>query len=101
VRVGTVSRFILILPVSGLEFHQEVVMPRSVKIATEIDAELYEELVSVAKESGQSPQFVLERALEHYLHNVVPSRRMLRPEVMAAYRRSNGKYRELYKRLAR
>jgi len=25
----------------------------------------------VAKENGQSQRFVLERALEHYLHNVV------------------------------
>ena len=47
-------------------------MPRSVKIAPEIDAKLYEELVSVAKENGQSQRFVLERALKHYLHNVVP-----------------------------
>ena len=52
-------------------------MPRSVKIAPEIDAKLYQELVSVAKENGQSQWFVLERALEHYLHNVVPSRSLL------------------------
>jgi hypothetical protein len=57
-------------------------MPRTVKIAPEIDAKLYEELVSVAKENGQS-------------------QRMVRPEVMAAYRRSNEKYRELYKKLAK
>jgi hypothetical protein len=75
-------------------------MPRSVKIAPEIDAKLYAELISVAKANGQSQRYVLERALEHYLHNVVPSQRMVRPEVMAAYRRSNRKYRELYKRLA-
>ena len=56
-------------------------MPRTVKIAPEIDAKLYEELDSVPKEDGQS-------------------QRMVRPEVMAAYRRSNEKYRELYKRLA-
>src|SRR3954468_8208158 len=66
-------------------------MPRSIKIAPEIDAKLYEELVSVAKQNGQSQRFVLERALEHYLHNVVPSQRIVRPEVMAAYRRSNVK----------
>ena len=54
----------------------------------------------MAKKNGQSQRFVLERALEHYLHNVVSSRRMVRPEVMAAYRRSNEKYRELYRRLA-
>ncbi len=76
-------------------------MPRSVKIALEVDAKLYDELVSVAKENGQSQRFVLERALEHYLHNVIPSRRMVRPEVRAAYRRSNEKYRELYVRLAK
>jgi hypothetical protein len=75
-------------------------MPRSVKIAPEIDAKRYEELVSVAKENGQSQRFVLERVLEHYLHNVVPSQRLVRPEVMAAYRRSNEKYWKLYKRLA-
>ena len=74
-------------------------MPRTVKIATEIDAALYQEFVSVAKENGQSQRFVLERALEHYLHNVVPSQHMVRPEVMAAYRRSNKRYRELYKKL--
>lgn len=75
-------------------------MSRTVKIAPEIDAKLYEELVSVAKQNGQSQRFLLERALEHYLHNVVPSQRLVRPEVMEAYRRSNQKYRELYRRLA-
>ena len=75
-------------------------MPRTVKIAPEIDAALYQELVSVAKENGQSLGIVLERALEHYLHNVVPSQRMVRPEVMAAYRRSNEKYRALYTQLS-
>jgi len=76
-------------------------VPRTVKIAAEIDAKLYQELRDLAKENGQSQRFVLERALEHYLHNVVPSQRMVRPEVMAAHRRSNEKYRELYKRLAK
>jgi hypothetical protein len=75
-------------------------LSRTVKIAPEIDAKLYEELVSVAKQNGQSQRFILERALEHYLHNVVPSQRLVRPEVMEAYRRSNQKYRELYRRLA-
>ncbi|HEY4904089.1 MAG TPA: hypothetical protein VIH89_11495 [Candidatus Sulfotelmatobacter sp.] len=75
-------------------------MPRTVKIALEIDAKLFEEIVSFAKENGQSQRVVLERALEHYLHNVVPSQRLVRPEVMAAYRRSNEKYSELYKRLS-
>jgi hypothetical protein len=76
-------------------------MPRTVKIAAEIDAKLYEVLVSVAREKGQSQRFVLERALEHYLHKGVPSQRMLRPKVMTAYRGSSEKYRELYKKLAK
>jgi hypothetical protein len=76
-------------------------MPRTVKVCLKIDTKLYDELVSVAKENGQSPQFVLGRALEHYLHTVFPSQRLVRPEVMAAHRRSNAKYRELYKRLAK
>lgn len=75
-------------------------MPSTVKIAPEIDARLYAELVEVAKRNGQSQRFVLEKALEHYLHNVVPSQHLVRPEVMAAYRRSNEKYRKLYRRLA-
>jgi hypothetical protein len=44
---------------------------------------------------------VLERPLEHYLHNIVPSQRLVRPEVMAAYRHPNEGFRELYKRPAR
>jgi len=55
----------------------------------------------VARGNGQSQRLVLERALEHYLHNVVPSQRMVRPEVMAAYRLSNEEYRRLYTRLAK
>ncbi len=79
---------------------KEARIPRSVKVALQIDAKLYQELVSVARENKQSPQFVLERAVDYYLHNVVPSQTQVRPEVMAAYRRSNEKYRELYEKLA-
>ena len=99
-RLLAILRFILIPRVRAARSNQEPPIPRTVKIAAQIDAKLYEELVSVAKENGQSLRFVLERALEHYLHNVVPSQRLVRPEVMAAYCCSNEKYRELYKRLA-
>lgn len=37
--------------------------------------------------------------MKHYTHNVVPSQRLVRPEVIAAYRRSNEKFRELYRKL--
>jgi hypothetical protein len=39
--------------------------------------------------------------MEHYSHNVVPSQHVVRPEVVAAHRRSNEKHRRLYKRLAK
>jgi len=73
----------------------------TVKIGPAIDAKLYKELVAVAKENGQSQRHLLERAIEHYIHNVVPSQHLVRPEVMEAYRRSNEKFRELYQKLAK
>jgi hypothetical protein len=73
----------------------------TVKIGPAIDAKLYKELVAVAKRNGQSQRHLLEKAIEHYLHNVVPSQHLVRPEVMEAYRRSNEKFRELYQKLAK
>jgi hypothetical protein len=70
------------------------------KFTPEIDAKLYEEFVAVAEKNGQSQRYVLEQALEFYLHNVVPSQRLVRAEVMDASRRSNEQYRELYQKLA-
>jgi len=73
----------------------------TIKIGPAIDAKLYKELVAVAKENGQSQRHLLEKAIEHYLHNVVPSQHLVRPEVIEAYRRSNEKFRELYQKLAK
>jgi hypothetical protein len=78
-----------------------LVAKRTVKIGPAIDATLYKEFVAVAKENGQSQRYLLEKAIEHYIHNVVPSQRLVRPEVMEAYRRSNEKFRDLYQKLAR
>ena len=75
-------------------------MPATKKFTPEIDAQLYEEMVAVAKQNGQPQRYVLERALEFYLHNVVPSQRLVRPEVLDASRRSNEQYRQLYEKLA-
>lgn len=75
-------------------------MPATKKFTPEIDAQLYEEMVTVAKQNGQPQRYVLERALEFYLHNVVPSQRLVRPEVLEASRRSNEQYRKLYEKLA-
>jgi hypothetical protein len=74
--------------------------PKTKKFTPEIDAKLYDEFVAVAKQNGQNQRFLLERALEFYLHNVIPSQRLVRSEVMEASRRSNQQYRELYQKLA-
>ena len=73
----------------------------TVKIGPAIDAKLYREFVTVAKKNGQSQRYLLEKAIEHYIHNVVPSQHLVRPEVIEAYRRSNEKFRELYRQLAK
>jgi len=44
----------------------------TVKIGPAINAKLYKEFVAVAKENGQSQRFLLEKAIEHYIRNVVP-----------------------------
>jgi hypothetical protein len=71
------------------------------KFAPEIDASLYEEMVQVARQNGQSQSHILERALEHYLHNVVPSQHVVRRGVMDAFEQSVGRNRDLLDRLAR
>jgi len=73
----------------------------TVKIGPAIDAKLYREFVAIAKQNGQSQRYVLEKAIEHYIRNVVPSQHLVRSEVMEAYRRSNEKFRDLYRKLAK
>ena len=73
---------------------------RTKKIAPEIDAELWKELTAVAKQNGQSQRYVLEQAVAHYLHNVVPSQHLVRPQVMQAFEHSVDRNRELLQRLA-
>ena len=74
---------------------------RTKKISPEVDAQLWEELTAVAKQNGQSQRHVLEAALAYYLHNVVPSQHLVRPEVMQVFERSVTRNRELLERLAR
>jgi hypothetical protein len=77
-------------------------MPKqaTIKIGPAIDAKLYKEFVAVAKENGQSQRYLLEKAIEHYLHTVVPSRQTVRPEVLDKFRASKQKFGELYRKLA-
>jgi hypothetical protein len=71
------------------------------KIAPEIDAKLWEELVAVAHQNGQPQRYVLEQALAHYLHNVVPSQHLVRPKVMEVFERVADRNRDLLERLAK
>jgi hypothetical protein len=74
---------------------------RTKKFTPEIDAELFEEFVAVAKQNRQSQRQVLEQALEFYLRNVVPSQHLVRPEVMDAFQQSVARNRDLLERLAK
>jgi hypothetical protein len=71
------------------------------KISPAIDAGLWDELTTVARQNGQTQRHVLEEALAYYLHNVVPSQRLVRPDVMRAFEQSIARNRELMERLAR
>lgn len=71
------------------------------KFTPEIDAELYEEFVALAERNGQSKRHVLEEALGFYLHNVVPSQHLVRPQVMDAFEASVARNRDLLQRLAK
>jgi len=71
------------------------------KIAPEVDAELWDELIAVAKHNGQPQRYVLEQALAYYLHNVVPSQHLVRPQVMDVFEQSVARNRPLLERLAK
>ena len=75
--------------------------PVTKKFTLEIDAQLYEELVAVAEQNGQTKQHVLEQALKFYLRSVVPSGDLVRPEVMVAFEQSVARNRDLLRRLAK
>ena len=71
------------------------------KFTPEIDAKLYDEFVAVAERNGQTKRHVLEQALGFYLHNVVPSQHLVRPEVMDVFEQSVARNHDLLERLAK
>jgi len=75
--------------------------PTTRKFTPEIDARLYEEFVAVAEKNGQSKRHVLEQALRFYLHNVVPSQHLVRPQVLDAFEQSVARNHDLLERLAK
>ena len=74
---------------------------RTKKISPEVNAKLWDELVAVARKNGQPQRYVLEQALGHYLHNVVPTQHLVRPQVMDAFEQSVAHNRDLLERLAK
>lgn len=53
------------------------------KVGLEMNAALYAELSRLANSNGRSRRFLPEKALEHYLHDVIPSQATVRPETLA------------------
>jgi hypothetical protein len=76
-------------------------VPSTKKFTPEIDAELYDEFVALAEQNGQTKRHVLEEALRFYLHNVVPSQRLVRAAVMDDFEQSVARNRDLLQRLAK
>ena len=73
---------------------------RTKKFTPHLDAKLYDEFVAVAEQNGQTKRHVLEQALGFYLHNVVPSQHLVRPEVMDAFEQWVARNSDLLQRLA-
>jgi len=70
------------------------------KIGLEMNVTLYAELSRLAKANGQSRRFLLEKALEYYLREVVPLQTTIHPETMKQLRQSVKRNRKLYELLA-
>ena len=70
------------------------------KVGLNMRAELYDDLAKLAKDTGQTTTYVLERAAEHYIQYVAPTQNTVRPEIMAHVRKSIEKNRKLLHLLA-
>ncbi|MGB7726917.1 MAG: hypothetical protein WBL50_02715 [Candidatus Acidiferrum sp.] len=70
------------------------------KVGLNMRAGLYDDLAKLARDNGQTTTYVLERAVEHYIQYVAPTRNTVRPEIMAHVRKSIEKNRKLLHLLA-
>ena len=68
------------------------------KFATQVDPEILAHIRDLARHEGRQVQALVEEALA----DLIEKRRQEKPRanVMAAYRKSHGKYASLYKKLA-
>jgi hypothetical protein len=63
-------------------------------------ADLYQDMMQLAKDRGQTATYVLDQAVEHYIRYVAPTQGTVRPEIMARARKSIEKNRKLLELLA-
>lgn len=69
------------------------------KFATQVDAELLNQVRKLAKSEGRQIQTLVDEALADLIEKHKQSRP--RPHVMATYQASHGHYADLYEKLAK
>jgi hypothetical protein len=65
------------------------------RVGLNMRATLYDDLIKLVKDNGQTTTYVLEQAAEHHIRFVAPTQSVVRPEIMAHVRRSIDKNRKL------
>jgi hypothetical protein len=71
------------------------------KVGLNMKASVYNDLARLAKDNGQTTTYLLEKAVEHYIQFVAPTKGTVRPEIMAHFRKSVEKNRTLLQLLAK
>ena len=71
------------------------------RISLTINANLWNQFTSLAKQTGQSQRSALEKALLRYLQDVAPAQDLIRPRVMEPFEQSVSRNRDLLQRLAK
>lgn len=71
------------------------------RISLTINANLWNQFSSLAKQTGQSQRSALEQALLRYLQDAAPAPDLIRPQVMEAFEQFVSRNRDLLQRLAK
>ena len=71
------------------------------RISLTINADLWDQFTSLAKQTGQSQRSALEQAVLRYLQNVASAQDLIRPREMEAFEQSVSRNRDLLQRLAK
>lgn len=75
--------------------------PRVRKFSTLMREPLLRQLHEQAARNGQSIRFILEAAVEHYLHVVLPSAQTAHPDIVHRTQKAIDKHRKLLEMLAK